>query len=172
MVHTATRLFPGSPAAVSSYKGYIGIDRKSGDIAHYGKNFANGDRYGHWDIIINGVWPRGGTEHFVVSLKQSTQKGTRWLSANGSGGMGSETRNSSDEKFVIMGSTKKCRVQRYDNFKAGHGHGRDHQSQCRVPDSTTFVNVYDHFCFPGHMALLLSSDVWIEICDWAGNGVP
>ena len=119
MVHTATRLFPGSPAAVSSYKGYIGIDRKSGDIAHYGKNFANGDRYGHWDIIINGVWPRGGTEHWVVSFKQPTQKGTRWLSANGGGGMGSETENRSDEKFVIMGSTKDCRVQRYDNFTAG-----------------------------------------------------
>ena len=103
----------------SSYKGYIGIDRKSGDIAHYGKNFANGDRGGHWDIIINGVWPRGGTEHWVVSFKQPTQKGTRWLSANGGGGMGSETENRSDEKFVIMGSTKDCRVQRYDNFTAG-----------------------------------------------------
>ena len=25
------------------------------------------------------------------------------------------------------------------------------------------------FCFPGYMALLLSHDVWVEICDWAGN---
>ena len=58
-----------------------------------------------------------------MSLKQSTQKGTRWLSANGSGGMGSETQNSSDEKFVIMGSMKRCRVQRYDNFKAGNDDG-------------------------------------------------
>jgi hypothetical protein len=30
--------------------------------------------------------------------------------------MGSETENSSDEKFVIMGSREYCRVQRYDNF--------------------------------------------------------
>ena len=60
----------------SSYKGYIGIDQKSGDIAHYGKNFANGDRGGHWDIQIEQVLP--GLPGFVVSLKQSTQKGTRW----------------------------------------------------------------------------------------------
>jgi hypothetical protein len=58
------------------------------------------------------------------SLKQSTRKGTRWLSANGKGGMGSETQNSSDEKFVIMGSRKYCRVQRYDNFTAGNDDGQ------------------------------------------------
>ena len=52
------------------------------------------------------------------SLKQSTRKGTRWLSANGKGGMGSETQNSSDEKFVIMGSRKYC-----PNFKAGNDDG-------------------------------------------------
>ena len=105
----------------SSYKGYIGIDQKSGDIAHYGKNFANGDRGGHWDIQIEQVLP--GLPGYVVSLKQSTQKGTRWLSANGGGRMGSETQNLSDERFVIMGSREYCRVQRYDNFTAGNDDG-------------------------------------------------
>ena len=75
------------------------------------------------DITSHGVWPRDGTEYFVVSLKQSTQKGTLWLSANASGGMGSETQNSTDEKFVIVGYTKKCRVQRLENFQLGHGYG-------------------------------------------------
>ena len=37
--------------------------------------------------------------------------------------MGSETQNSSDEKFVIMGSREYCRVQRYDNFTAGNDDG-------------------------------------------------
>ena len=104
----------------SSYKGYIGISHKSGRIGHYSKNQTHS---GQWELQIERVENRGGTHHFVVSLKKSTQKGTRWLSANGSGGMGSETQNSSDEKFVIMGSMKKCRVQRYDNFKAGNDDG-------------------------------------------------
>ena len=29
-----------------------------------------------------------------------------------------------DEKFVIMGSRKYCRVQRYDNFTAGNDDGQ------------------------------------------------
>ena len=29
----------------------------------------------------------------------------------------SETQNSTDEKFVIVGYTKKCRVQRLENFQ-------------------------------------------------------
>jgi hypothetical protein len=37
--------------------------------------------------------------------------------------MGSETQNSTDEKFVIVGYTKKCRVQRLENFQLGHGYG-------------------------------------------------
>ena len=35
----------------------------------------------------------------------------------------SETQNSTDEKFVIVGYTKKCRVQRVENFQLGHGYG-------------------------------------------------
>lgn len=37
--------------------------------------------------------------------------------------MGSETQNRSDEMFVFMGSMKRCRVQRLDNFRAGNDDG-------------------------------------------------
>ena len=63
--------------------------------------------------------------------------------------MGSETQNRSDEKFVIMGSMKRCRVQRYDNFKAGnddgylraHHLGTDHDQADITADGNTNANV-------------------------------
>jgi hypothetical protein len=63
---------------------------------------------------------KGGQKHNAGSMDQCMGYITLETFVRGSGRpRGSETENRSDEKFVIMGSTKDCRVQRYDNFTAG-----------------------------------------------------
>ena len=48
---------------------------------------------------------------------------TVWLSAESGGSMSVQFSNSSDEKFVIRGTTKSCSIQRLDHYKAGTDSG-------------------------------------------------
>ena len=105
--------------AFKTTHGFLGWQAGSGNIAHYGENW---DRWGHWEVIRHMAYNRDGGVH-EISLSMVHNGNRRWLSANGSGGMGIETADRSDERFVLIGDTSGAYIQRFDNWDRNEDRG-------------------------------------------------
>ena len=103
------------------YHAFIGWEAGSNNIAHYGVNFAGGNRSGHWEVMVM-TSHKDGTV-FEIALHQTHNGRTVWLSANGAGNMGIEGANRSDERFIISGWERQASLQRNDDFHNGTGKG-------------------------------------------------
>ena len=88
------------------YNGYIGMDTNY-NIAHYGYKFADGNRMGHWEIVGEGTVAYEGATTPVISLRQSYNGQTRYLTALEAGDMRvmlvPEGALSDAQRFVITG---------------------------------------------------------------------
>ena len=111
------------------YNAYLGMDTTF-NIAHYGINFDNGSRMGHWDVIMDGTVAHEGATFPVIALKQSYNGQIRVLAADSDGDMevtrvASGAALTDNQRFVITGHEHAAFLQRKPDFV--HGYLRGHE---------------------------------------------
>ena len=124
------------------YNAYLGMDA-SFNIAHYGINFENGNRMGHWDVIMDGTVAREGATFPVIALKQSYNGQIRMLTADNDGNL--KVINTpigtpllETQRFVITGHEHAAFLQLKFDFDGNtgngylRGHDADHDKQNNI----------------------------------------